>query len=419
MKLLRWKLGSVLAGTALVLLLGGINAGGAAAACPTNPLEIAGSTLQRVAQKEVWIPAFTTSTCIGLTINYTGNGNEALNKWGAAGGIVGTATHLVLSDDPPTRTQIANMRSATTGAGVVTIPVAQAPIAVVIHPPIGCVFKKITNRNLEKAFSGAATSWAAIGGTGPSCAGSIIRVVPTESSGETYQFKRYLNQVSGEEEVTCDIPHRTWLQLAEPAQNTAWPVSGACSAVPLHRSAAGGGVAEYVALNEGTIGFAGLPDALAKAATTAEVQDNGNSGTPLYGSPKGEEEPGEPNCEANNSLYNKPLKPNGLEPVTEWSEGGKPERIWTEVFGANPNIKGVTGVSGSYPLCTLTYVVAWHGYGAAGYAAPTNVAETVKEYAKYLTSTGQSALTSTLRGYAPLGTNPLAAATAGVLNITP
>jgi hypothetical protein len=173
-----------------------------------------------------------------------------------------------------------------------------------------------------------------------------------------------------------------------------------CAGSNLHLATSGGEEAEYVAATAGTIGFAGLPDALAKAAKTVEVQNNGLSASPTYRSPR-LGTTAFSNCESANSIYNKPLKPNGLAPVTEWAEGGKPERIWTEVFGANVKIGPLTGNTAACPICTLTYALSWQGFGNAGFSSPGQVAETVEEYLGYIIEAGRRRSTRRRRATTP------------------
>jgi hypothetical protein len=66
---------------------------------------------------------------------------------------------------------------------------------------------------------------------------------------------------------------------------------------------------------------------------------------------------------------------------------------WSEVFGAVPSISG-----SSYPLCTLTFDMGWHGYGAVGYG--TNVGKAVHNLFQYELGAGKTSLNT--HGYAEL-----------------
>ncbi|MGV1048476.1 MAG: hypothetical protein ACOYD4_08145 [Solirubrobacterales bacterium] len=75
--------------------------------------------------------------------------------------------------------------------------------------------------------------------------------------------------------------------------------------------------------------------------------------------------------------------------------GGGLDLDWSAVFGAKPAIG-----AGAYPLCMLTYDLAFHGYEAAGY--PVGVGATVKDDLNGLivTAGGQAAIAGD--GYGPL-----------------
>jgi len=81
--------------------------------------------------------------------------------------------------------------------------------------------------------------------------------------------------------------------------------------------------------------------------------------------------------------------------------GGGLDLDWSGVYGAKPAIG-----SNAYPLCMLTYVVAFHGYEAAGFSVGQH--RTVKDYLNGLvvTNAGQAELES--GGYAPVPGSPTA-----------
>ena len=81
--------------------------------------------------------------------------------------------------------------------------------------------------------------------------------------------------------------------------------------------------------------------------------------------------------------------------------GGGLDLDWSGVYGAKPAIG-----SGAYPLCMLTYVLAFHGYEAAGFSVGQGA--TVKDYVNgyVVTAAGQAAVEAD--GYAPLPGSTLA-----------
>jgi len=78
--------------------------------------------------------------------------------------------------------------------------------------------------------------------------------------------------------------------------------------------------------------------------------------------------------------------------------GGGLDLDWSQVFGAKPAI-----AAGGYPLCMLTYVLAFHGYEAAGFTVGQG--STVKDYVNgyVVTAAGQAAIETD--GYAALPTS--------------
>jgi hypothetical protein len=130
----------------------------------------------------------------------------------------------------------------------------------------------------------------------------------------------------------------------------------------------------------GSIGFATLPDANAGSVATLRLQNNGYTpaGEATFASPKAG---AAANCSA--MTYKRPAGGGGLD------------LDWSQVFGAKPAIGG-----GAYPLCMLSYDLAFHGYEAAGFAV--GVGATVKDYlnGEVVSAAGQAAIGGD--GYASL-----------------
>lgn len=377
----------LLAGTSLaVVAIAGVGAGSASAAC-TGTIEGQGSSLQKIAQESIWIPGYTGAgvECNGhATPKYTSSGSGAgLEAWGFTGsGSVNHTWAYIGTDDGPSETQITSAKTAAgAGSHVVVVPVAQTAIAILVHPPANCGFseveeKGITNKNLEKAFDGEATTWSAIGAEGTGCSGSLTRVVRKDASGTTFQLKAYLAKVNTLIHTTEAAPcagQKKWSELEEvPTKNLEWPECGTI-AVTRPTGTGGGEVAAKVAATTGTIGYAALPDAKAKGASTVRVQNNGISGSPIYALPNAGEE--EANC--TKAEYTVPTGAN------KKLSGTGIDVNWSQVFGGKPNIGGEI-----YPVCTLTYDLAWENYETAGFGAGETVGASVKNYYEYIVSHG-------------------------------
>jgi ABC-type phosphate transport system substrate-binding protein len=390
--------------TVAALAVGGLGAGSASASVLCNGGNIIGegSSLQKVAQLNVWIPAFQTEVCnFGTfpTIEYKGEGSGAgLKAWGATGGAMDRTRAFVGTDDAPTAAQIANIKAAAGGGNVLVIPTAQTAIAAVVNPPAGCTVENLTNKELEKSFRGIILKWSelenAVGGA--ACESPLTRVVRFDGSGTTYQFKNYLALAN-----TASLPciEKTWKQL-EPiensetgAPNTSWPESCKKTLSPLVKPAAKGGgeVVKKVNATPGSIGYAALPDAEANGGTVVGLQNNGYvsieeasyANPQIAGASAGK---GVANCAATKYVV----------PTEARRTGTGLDVDWSQVFGALPAIGG-----SAYPLCTLTYDLALHGYKAAGFKfAPY---QTVRDFLNgYVVFGGQTALITSETNYAPL-----------------
>jgi ABC-type phosphate transport system substrate-binding protein len=352
------------------IAVGGAGASSASAACTGGKLVGEGTSVQKIGQNEIWKPMFEEVNCAkeeNPEIEYKTTSNAAaLKAWRFTGEAISInrERQFLATDDAPTEAQIVHAGNVNNRADLIVVPVAQTAIAVVVHPPTNCALTQITNLNLEKAFSGKATTWSEIGGVGAGCsgeAGTLTRVVRKEGSSSTSQFKDYLAKVNSG--APCEGAKK-WSELegigAEGEPNTTWP---ACGTMAPTTAVDGGGVAETVQKTAGTIGYAPLPDAKAKGASVASLQDNG-TGEAVYASPATEK--GNANCAG--AVYEVPAEAR--------PKSGNGENVdWSKVFGGNPKIGGST-----YSICTLTYDLAWGNYEAAGYENPEMVGKTVGNY---------------------------------------
>ncbi len=403
--------GVLAATTAAIMAVGGADASSALAlTCPgaeAVSIQGRGSSLQRVGQEQ-WtgrvVPTAEGTTpyteltgpvgyaktvanggCHEAAVSYTstssGSGLTAFRFTGT--GSILTSFAFVGSDDGPTVPQIENAESATSKkAKPLIIPVAETAIGVPINLPSGCSFKSgqgLTWAQLNGIFAGTITTWndaalsSAITGT---CTGNITRVVRTEASGTSTQFKNYLAELQashGGAAPGCGFTN--WSELkavgGSPEPNIEWPE---CRGI-IKREPGGGEVAKFVAETHGTIGYAALPDVKSKSATPAPLQDFSEEGEARFAKP--EAASGEvSNCGARSYTV-----PSG---VREGESGVNAS--WFEVFGSNATVGGSL-----YPVCTLTYDIAWNNYKEAGYGTNgPKIAKNVKAYLEYVLTTGQS-----------------------------
>lgn len=355
-------------------------------------------------------------------------------------GIRDTRIQFGGADEPPTAAQLtqANIgpdHAAGTADDAVlhTIPVAQSSVAVVVKLPAGCTVpaasRKISRVALDGAF-GASVAYRTWGAILPAISGAgcsdkpLTRVVRFDSSGTTFAFKNYLRAIT----------LATW---PTSLGNTAWPNdSGATATV---RPAANGAGALLDTLSaqttNGGIGYADLASARARGYDSATVSVGGSPQADdadstlwlsverkdgAYQSPalndlKGTATPGS-NCR--NVSYSDPAT--GKLPSTTES--------WATVDG--------TATVTDYPLCALTYALAWEDMAKAsiGHAAgrpdyTQDQARAVRDYLGYalnvnggqaaLAPNGYQALPSVNSGSgAPVDGSVLAIAQAGQAKLT-
>ncbi len=192
----------------------------------------------------------------------------------------------------------------------------------------------------------------------------------------------------------------TWKELApivDPetgAPNTGWPetCTGKTLTTVVRPEENGDGAAvRQVTATPGSISYAALPASEANGGRTVNLQNNGlvEIEEAVYGEPhiagasKGK---GTANCAATKYLV----------PTEARTTGTGLDVDWSQVFGAQPAIGGT-----AYPLCTLTYDLAFHGYEAAGFSAAQ--ATTIRDYINgYIVFGGQTALSTSETNYQPM-----------------
>lgn len=425
MRALNWRRNRIavravlLASAALTALaISGVTASGASAAasCEGSNITGVGSSLQQIAQQQVWIPGFEEGTCegVGPTVSFVPSGSGAgLAQWSAFGGTtINHERQFLATTMAPTEAQMANIRNATRHQNtsgeqgeVMVIPVAQAAVAIVANPPAGCTITKIKRTALERVFKGGKGEWSDIPGTSGSCNSPITRVVPSEVAGTTYQFKHYLSLINGEPLACLTAPNDTWSALQDSSLNTTWPEAckGHKGLTVVKHSLKGGvgtepgstGADEVATVNAtpGSIGFAGLPDAeTTKSGNTVVLSlQNGNKlgelgGAATFASPVAEGN--RSNC--GGASYVVPTE-------ARLGEGSGLDADWSAVYGSALE-------SSTYPLCTLSFDIALQGYENAGFAESDAIS--VKDFLYWYmlqgVAQGQTEIDSAGKWYAAL-----------------
>ena len=356
---------ALLSGAAVAALgFGALSAGSAVAApgCGGTSITGQGSSLQNVAQTKIWNLGFE-ALCPGIKISYISSGSGAgMEQWNHNNVTksINTGLTFIGTDDAPTAAQIANIKSVAGGAQVAVIPVAQTAIAIVAHLPEGCELEGVSNSNLNGIMEGRILNWNKVGGVEEEVAGAcnfpITRVVRKDGSGTTFQLKNYLFQLNKAglactTEGGAEEGKKTWQEMepigAGSKPNIDWPetcTEKTLSPVIRPNEKGGGEVVKKVNATVGGIGYAALPDAKnnAKEGTVIlGLQNNGQKTEINLAKATG---PGETaNC-------------SGIT-YTGWKLATALDVDWSAVFGAKPAVGAK-----NYPLCTLTYALAFHGY---------------------------------------------------------
>jgi ABC-type phosphate transport system substrate-binding protein len=376
-----------------------------------------GSSLQALAQQNVWTPEFNKSTvksaCSGkqgtkakpeIKYNSSGSGT-ALKSWGAEEESkipveFGEANAYLGTDEPPNQTQIEEIESKQTASPklkdtVETIPVAQGSVAIIVHLPEDCTSATskaavgrltLLNKTLVGIFEGTINTWGQLetdekaagdklSGTGCTPASDAITpVVRFDQSGTTHIFKRYLNLIDSSSLEVEGGGHATWGELSEGALNTVWP-----AAAKVQRPAEKGGSKEVakVAATPGSVGYANLADARNNEAfrvTEGEVKGTGGAGTAtfwveLQNSKK--EKENTKHVIVTTYTYADPSSDKETKGIpqlanckdTVYSNGTEAEFPPPSVY-APWNEVTTQLESKTYSLCGLTYDVAFSGYRA-------------------------------------------------------
>lgn len=434
-----------------------------------------GSSLQKIAQVNVWTTTWTSTASDHATLSndptatyFSSSSGHGLDEFGNNTAAVdltqdGNADNgstngygrpvldaFVGTDDPPTGplatagSQLHNASLAATGGASraideITVPVAQAPVAILLSVPTGItlgagtainlsnsLLRRIWDANVAADAPYAAKTWGALlmeagvkritSGTpgrgqftdaGGSSGGSqgITLQVRSSASGTSYTFKGFLN-LSGD----ANYPQSFVVD------DDTWPV-------PTTNTGNTGGsqlVADTTA-TPGSIGYANLADAraatpaysnTAQTTTTggshqflyARVQSNEGSNIPVYADPQSTTA-GVPNVYVGNQI-----NVNGAHPtfVGHWTvplSGSTfvPTGSWGGTLADDPDVYDHSLQNGkktdNYPIVAVTYDLAWNSYHPAGSnivrdyggssAQAIAAGNTAKSYMRYIATQGQ------------------------------
>ncbi|HEX5851654.1 MAG TPA: hypothetical protein VFY36_01050 [Solirubrobacteraceae bacterium] len=380
-------------------------------ACNGSNIGGQGSSLQKLAQ-EIWIPNFNTSSnkfaCNGTQgtkgtpkINaYNPSGSGAgLKSWGvkkeehkydATNAYIGTDE----APNPTAKAEIEENETTLTPKALLTIPVLQAAVAVIVHLPTGCTASSTSNKGrlvlnnstLEEIWRGTISNWTEIKDGGDTfigtCSATIKHAVRLDGSGTTHIFKKYLGLISKTEWPATNIKgeavgNKTWDATAEGTENTTWPTA---DAVIRPAEKGNGPLVSLVASEPSTIAYANLADARVNAAfvpptggpktATFWIPIQNKTGTVTYADPASNKEVAakkESNCAKTEYTDGKTAFPPESAQVS-----------WSEVTTKTEEPK--------YTICGLTFDLALTKYGAFP-GTSLEEATTVNNYLQYVLQT--------------------------------
>ncbi|HEX3520216.1 MAG TPA: hypothetical protein VHT29_14375 [Solirubrobacteraceae bacterium] len=412
---------ALFAAIAAVALLAIPAAASAKVACET--IQGAGSSLQNIAQNEVWAPEWKTAAspeCLAATeVKYrSSSSGKGKNQWGAnakkellfettkektlSGGKAEEQFPAFIGTDlAPTKTQMEEMGEAgklLTGAKtankIVSIPVVQSAIAVMISLPVKCepatgtTTATVTGKHLQEEFESNKPQYLTLVakvGAQAECNVAPKLQVRSANSGTTAGFKRFLGSIG-----TADLANpesATWKPLnetGEKSENTEWPAGATVNKC----CEKGSELAETVFKNAGELGYADLADAR-KAGFTTEWKKTGPVGSEFWVIIAKVETQGE--------SISPEVAGNKESNCTKTVYKGIPANVkagedWSAVRQENTE----KALSAAYPICTLTYDLAWQHYEWPSLTGDPEIKYTqgefnaVHEYLKWVTSTGQT-----------------------------
>jgi ABC-type phosphate transport system substrate-binding protein len=375
-----------------------------------------GSSLQKLAQ-ELWNPNFNTSSekhaCNGtqgtkgtpkVTYNPSGSG-AGLKSWGvgniehkyeATNAFVGTDE----APNPSAKAEIEANELTLTPKALLTVPVLQAAVAVIVHLPAGCTATSTSNKGrlvlnnstLESIWRGAITNWTEITDGGDTftgtCSAAITHVVRLDGSGTTHIYKKYLGLINKATFPTTNVKgeatgSHTWNEIAEGVENQSWPTA---DAVVRPGATGNGPVVAKVAETPGSIAYANLADT---RANTAFVPPTGGPKTATFWVPiqnKGGETTTYADPSSNKEIAAKKESNCTKEEYTDGVNPFPPENAqasWSEVTTRTEEPK--------YTICGLTFDLAFTTYGVFP-GTSLEEATTVNNYLQFVTSTKKEKL---------------------------
>ncbi len=369
-------------------------------ACKGTNTEGIGSSLQAEAVA-IWKPGFETNAKYGCggtpkITEYKSEGSGAgykawdVKKEYGTFGFVGTDNTVNQAEKEGVEAEV----EAGKESKLLTIPVLQGSVAVVVNLPAECTATSTVAANrlaldqstLTGIFEGNITKWnelEAVEGagnklTGAGCSAAIQPVVRHDGSGTTHIFKKFLNLSDQSALASEDGKSHTWSELAEGSLSTVWPTA---AKVIKPANSTGPELLKLVAATPGSIGYANLADARNAANGGFTGQSASRFWVELENSHKGE----------GSKEKRKYADPSTNGDTAPSAEANCKKTVFSNGVGSFPppavtapwNEVTASGTSKTYALCGLTYDLALTHIEA--YTGGTvEEAKTVQEYLNYV-----------------------------------
>jgi ABC-type phosphate transport system substrate-binding protein len=360
--------------------------------CGGGAIQGSGATFQTNAHN-VWGPNFEIG-CIdpgtaSISYNSTGSGTgrtRFLQRNFDLAAFAGTDEAPGDASGAAARDLVTGIQAGPSGTddGVLeTIPVTASSIAVIVNLPDSCSVETpvsgsdprpaLEKKDVEDIYSGEVDNWGQVPAINDACNVAINRVVRFDSSGTTFEFKKFLETVD-DVDGGADTD---WEGLA----NTSWPDTTSNAGI-----AGGPALAEKVGTDDGSIGYVVLGD-----ARDASFQRDTTGTDDEYwlalrsGAPNSTDDPFVDPSEAGVTSSTKgancdsaEYEQNNGDPVPTTTQS---EPDWSRVVGFNS--------SSGYSVCALTYILAWRD--ALDVEDPNSVItesrhRTVRDYLDYILS---------------------------------
>lgn len=395
------------------------------AACGGQAITARGASFQAGANQG-FVQIFRTEDFCGTSapaVTYdpagSGAGRRSFGERGSANptGARDATIRIAATDEPPTPTQTGQMEGGPIDGGgndvtaadngdLHVIPVAVGANVIAVNFPDGCTPPaaslandvaqstkrvKLTAVNLEKAFYGDTTgdTWGELlGGTltgTPTDAGMVAasitdcnlvpvrRVVRFDDSGTTFVQKDWLGKVNGSRSPAWSTffanPNTTWPNTVGESTASPCPVaSNLCK----NTSNGNGPLLDRLNTTDGGIGYGDISTARGRGFEVSSVSDD-TFWAPIV---QGNGTAYEPTADPTAWRQNVGARGAGCSGVTF---AGSP----SSTLGSWASVSGTLGTAGTvYPLCSLTYALAWDDYAAPYGASADNEAKarTAKDY---------------------------------------